>query len=66
VAFSAFAKLRQPCTANLVKAARAQGENRVVDGGPEACNARDERLRAAWADQEAVRRRYDMVLKEPF
>lgn len=66
VVFSAFAKLRQPRTANLVKAARAQGENRVVDGGPEACYARDQRLRAAWADQEAVRRRYDMLLKEPF
>lgn len=64
--FAAFAALRQPRTAALVKGARAQGENRVVDGGPEACTARDERLRKGWADKEAVQNRFDMLLKEPF
>jgi salicylate hydroxylase len=64
--FSAFARLRQPRTAALVKGARAQGENRVVDGGPEACAARDERLREGWVDEEALERKNDMLLKEPF
>jgi salicylate hydroxylase len=64
--FAAFARLRQPRTAALVKGARAQGENRVVDGGPEACAARDDRLRKGWADEEAVQNRFDMLLKEPF
>ena len=64
--FGAFARLRQPRTSELVKGARAHGENRVVDGGPEECAARDERLRKGWADKEAVDRRYDMLLKEPF
>lgn len=64
--FGTFAKLRQPRTAALVKGARSQGENRVVDGGREACAERDERLRKGWADEEAVLKKYDMLLKEPF
>jgi salicylate hydroxylase len=62
-AFSTFAQLRQPRTASLVKGAQSQGKNTVVDGGPEECAARDERLRRGWADDEAVEKRYDMLLK---
>lgn len=64
--FTTFATLRKPRTAALVKRSRVQGENRVVDGGPEACAARDERLRRVWADDGEVLKRYDMLLKEPF
>jgi len=61
--FAKFAKLRQPRTAALVKGAHAQG---VVDGGPEACAERDERLRKRWEDAAAVEAKYDYLLKEPF
>jgi len=64
--FAKFAKLRQLRTAALVKGARAQGEDRVVDGGPEACAERDERLQKRWEDTAAVEAKYDYLLKEPF
>jgi salicylate hydroxylase len=64
--FSAFAQLRQPRTAALVKGARLQGESRVEDGGPEACLARDERIREAWTNKEAVEARYRALFVEPF
>ena len=64
--FGKFAKMRQPRTAALVKAARAQGENRVVDGGLDACAARDERLRKAWEDKARVESMLDGLLKEPY
>jgi len=58
--------MRQPRTAALVKGARAQGEDRVVDGGPKACEERNERLRCKWEDEAAVEDRYDYLLREPF
>lgn len=64
--FAGFAALRQPRTAELVRGARKQGENRVVDGGAEACEQRDERLRRKWDDKDAVNARYDFLLREPF
>jgi salicylate hydroxylase len=64
--FSNFAALRQPRTAELVRGARKHGEDRVVDGGPELCEQRDERLRLKWVDKEAVNDRYDFLLREPF
>ena len=64
--FTEFANLRQPRTAALVQAARAQGELRVIDGGPEACQARDETIKAGYVDQEALERRFDLILREPF
>jgi salicylate hydroxylase len=64
--FSNFANLRQPRTAALGKGARAQGENRVVNGGSVACDERDERLRRAWSDKAGVEARFDSLLREPF
>jgi salicylate hydroxylase len=64
--FKTFANLRQPKTAALVKGARLQGEDRVVDGGREACEERDERLRQKWKDEVAVEEKYDSLLMEPF
>jgi salicylate hydroxylase len=64
--FDKFAKMRQPRTAALVRGARAQGENRVMDGAPEASIARDEVLRKAWQDKPAVETKYDQLLKEPY
>ena len=60
--FNAFANLRQPRTAALVKGARAQGEYRVVDGGAEACLARDQKLRKNWQDGKAVRQNMTLYL----
>lgn len=64
--FAEFAALRQPKTAELVRGARKQGEDRVVSGGPKKCEERDERMRRRWDDKAAVEARYDYLLKEPF
>jgi len=64
--FQAYAEKRQPRTAALVKGARAQGQQRVVTTGPEDCQARDEGVRAAWADKDAVRAKYESLLSGPF
>jgi salicylate hydroxylase len=64
--FAAFAEKRQPRTAALVKGARAQGERRVVVGGPAACKERDELIRQQWIDEAALEARFDALLKEPF
>ena len=64
--FVAFANKRQPRTAALVKGARAQGELRVVVGGPEACKERDEVMRRQWTDVKMVEANFDAILKEPF
>ncbi|KAK5053890.1 hypothetical protein LTR84_001852 [Exophiala bonariae] len=64
--FQRFAEKRQPRTAALVKGARAQGNQRVVTTGPEDCRRRDEQIKAVWADSEAIRRKYDALLSEPF
>jgi hypothetical protein len=50
----------------LVRGARAQGENRVVDGGAEACLERDHRLRKNWQDEKAVEAKYDALFREPY
>ncbi|KAE8454589.1 hypothetical protein EG329_000212 [Mollisiaceae sp. DMI_Dod_QoI] len=63
--FTEFATTRQPCTAALVKGARAHGERRVVDG-QEACRARDEVLRKGWEDEAGVAAKWESLLKEPF
>ena len=64
--FAAFANKRQPRTAALVKGARAQGERRVVLGGPKACKERDELARQQWTDQVALEARYNAIMNEPF
>jgi salicylate hydroxylase len=64
--FKRYADKRQPRTAALVKGARAQGNQRVVTTGPEDCRRRDERVKAAWADTEAIRQKYDALLSGPF
>ena len=64
--FRTFAEMRQPRTAALVKGARAQGERRVVIGGPKACEERDEILRAQWKDETALETKLDALLREPF
>ncbi|KAG0648843.1 Aurachin C monooxygenase isomerase [Hyphodiscus hymeniophilus] len=64
-AFAAFAKLRQPRTAALVKGARAQGDSRVVKG-INASMERDDRLRKSWQDNEAITAKYDVLFREPF
>jgi salicylate hydroxylase len=63
--FDEFARLRQPRTKDLVRAARMQGEMRVVDGD-EATQERDEILRRALGDQELLRSKWDGLLGEPF
>jgi salicylate hydroxylase len=64
-AFKAFAEKRQPRTKELVKGARLQGEMRVVGGGEEG-RKRDELLKEGWRNEEAVRAKYDGLLKGPF
>ena len=64
--FRTLAEMRQPRTAALVKGARIQGERRVVIGGPEACEERDEILREQWKDEAAFEAMYDSLLREPF
>lgn len=64
--FRAFAKKRQPRTAALVKGARVQGERRVVDAGPTACDERDEILRQQWKDEAGIAAKYEELLSEPF
>lgn len=63
--FLKYAEKRQPRTAMLTKGARAQGELRVTSG-KEACEKRNEVIRAMWGDKEAVRKRFTMLFKEPF
>lgn len=63
--FKEFAEQRQPRTAQLVKGARMQGELRVAGGG-EVGRLRDEKLRQGWKAEEAVRAKYDGLLREPF
>ncbi|KAE9367253.1 salicylate 1-monooxygenase-like protein [Stipitochalara longipes BDJ] len=65
VVFEEFAERRQPRTKALVKGARMQGELRVAGGGEDGRN-RDEKLRRGWKDEEAVREKYDGLLREPF
>lgn len=64
--FETYAEKRQPRTAALVKGARAQGQQRVVTTGSEDCRERNERVKAAWADTNAIRQKYDTLLREPF
>ncbi|PIG83066.1 hypothetical protein AARAC_001242 [Aspergillus arachidicola] len=63
--FQAYAESRQPRTSALVKEARAIGERRVVVT-PALCKERDALIAAAWSNQDAIRTRYDTLLKEPF
>lgn len=60
-----FAEKRPPRTKELVKGARIQGEMRVSGGGEEG-RERDETLRNWWKDDEAVKVKWDGLLKEPF
>lgn len=64
--FHDFATKRQPRTAFLVKGARSQGERRVVDGGLQACEERDEILRKGWEDEAGVAKKFDYLFREPF
>jgi len=63
--FEKFAAIRQPRTTELVRGARVQGERRVVGGGEKGMK-RGEILRETWRDEEAVRVRWDGLLREPF
>lgn len=64
--FRDFSQLRQPRTSELVRGARAQGELRVANGDEAVCEARNQRVRAAWANDEAVKAKYDKLLLGPF
>ena len=64
-AFRMYAQKRQPRTAALVKAARAQGQMRVMRG-KEACQQRNAKVKQMWADEAAVRERMHALCKEPF
>lgn len=64
--FRNLAEKRQPRTAALVKGARAQGQQRVITTGPEDCQRRDERIKVAWTDTDAVRQKYEGLLSQPF
>lgn len=64
-AFKEFAEKRQPRTAALVKGARMQGEMRVAGSGEEG-KTRDERLRDGWRDLDAVKAKWDGLLRGPF
>ena len=63
--FKQFAEKRQPRTAELVKGARVQGENRVTIG-EEACKQRNEIIKKGFADQEAVKAKMHFLYREPF
>lgn len=63
--FQAYAERRQPRTSALVKEARAQGKKRVVIS-PALCKERDAVIAAAWSDPDAIRTKYEALLKEPF
>ncbi|KNG83919.1 hypothetical protein ANOM_008338 [Aspergillus nomiae NRRL 13137] len=63
--FQAYAERRQPRTSALVKEARAQGDRRVV-ATPALCKQRDAVIAAAWSDPDAIRTKYETLLKEPF
>ncbi|OGM43957.1 hypothetical protein ABOM_007996 [Aspergillus bombycis] len=63
--FQAYAERRQPRTSALVKEARAQGDRRVV-ATPTRCKERDAVIAAAWSDPNAIRAKYERLLKEPF
>ncbi|MBA7491291.1 FAD-dependent urate hydroxylase [subsurface metagenome] len=64
--FSRYAEKRQPRTATLVRGARAVGEKRVVTGGKEACERRDQAVVAEWQDTEAIALKFDGLCREPF
>lgn len=62
--FAEFAGLRQPKTAMLVAAARAQGERRVVE--PEKMEERNEYLREVWKNVDVSHKAYDEMMRGPF
>ncbi|KAH7888621.1 hypothetical protein F5I97DRAFT_1925141 [Phlebopus sp. FC_14] len=62
--FSEYKDIRLPRTAELVRRARQQGENRVVHG-IEACIKRNEMVKAAFGD-EGTRKGYEELLSGPF
>ncbi|KAE8327220.1 FAD/NAD(P)-binding domain-containing protein [Aspergillus sergii] len=63
--FQVYAERRQPRISALVKEARAQGDKRVVIT-PALCKERDALIAAAWSDPDAIRTKYETLLKEPF
>jgi salicylate hydroxylase len=63
--FQAYAEKRQPRTLALVKEARALGERRVVVT-PALCKERNAVIAAAWSNPDAIRTKYERLLKEPF
>lgn len=64
--FAAFAQKRQPRTSTLVRGARVIGNKRVVTGGKQDCEIRDQNVIAEWKDTEAVVAKYDALCREPF
>lgn len=63
--FLEYAEKRQPRTAMLVKGARVQGQLRVTTG-KEACQQRNETVKAMWADKQGVKERFGQLFREPF
>lgn len=63
--FKPFAEKRQPRTSALVKAARMQGDSRVV-AGVEPGKRRDEAIKAAFKDPAMLETKFSQLLVEPF
>ncbi|PCH43569.1 FAD/NAD(P)-binding domain-containing protein [Wolfiporia cocos MD-104 SS10] len=63
--FAAYEAARVERTSVLVRGARKQGENRVVQG-VEACRARDREVREAWADADATLAGYLQLYGQPW
>jgi hypothetical protein len=64
-AFSAFETERVPRTTQLVQAARAQGERRVL-AGEDACAQRDELVRHMYDNSEKGIEVTDMIYNESY
>ncbi|EFY85462.1 hypothetical protein J3459_006008 [Metarhizium acridum] len=63
--FKPYAEKRQPRTSDLVRGARAVGEQRIASG-EEACMLRDESVMKKFADKGWLASRMDELLREPF
>lgn len=63
--FTEYESLRMARTSALVKGARKQGEARVVEG-VEACKARNNSIREAWRDGDAIAAGYMEMYSHPF
>ncbi|KAI0790637.1 hypothetical protein C8Q75DRAFT_95567 [Abortiporus biennis] len=60
--FTEYEKARIPRSAEMVKGARQQGEQRVMEG-VDACKQRNDRIRSIYKDDESIGKMYEKTLK---